>query len=100
MKTTVVDYLVKKLEFLGINHIFGLPGDYNFNILDAIIKSKNVEWINSTNELNAGYCADGYARIKGYGALVTTYGVGELSAINAIAGSYAESVPVMFPLFI
>lgn len=26
MKTTVVDYLVKKLEFLGINHIFGLPG--------------------------------------------------------------------------
>lgn len=95
MKTTVVDYLVKKLEFLGINHIFGLPGDYNFNILDAIIKSKNVEWINSTNELNAGYCADGYARMKGYGALVTTYGVGELSAINAIAGSYAESVPVI-----
>jgi len=36
------------------------------------------------------YAADGYARIHGAAAFVTTYGVGELSAINAIAGSFAE----------
>lgn len=42
-----------------------------------------------------GYAADGYARIKGMGALITTYGVGELSAINAVAGSYVEHVPVV-----
>lgn len=47
------------------------------------------------NELNAAYAADGYARIKGAGALLTTYGVGELSALNGIAGSYAEHVPVL-----
>lgn len=95
MQLTVVEYLVKKLELLGIKNVFGLPGDYNFNILDAIIKSKNINWTNCTNELNAGYASDGYARMNGYGAIVTTYGVGELSAINAIAGSYAENIPVI-----
>jgi pyruvate decarboxylase len=42
-----------------------------------------------------GYAADGYARIKGISALITTFGVGELSAINAIAGAYSEMVPVI-----
>ena len=92
---TVVDYLIKQLENLGIYDIFGLPGDFNFNIIEAINKNQNTNWIGCTNELNAGYAADGYARINGYGALLTTYGVGELSAINAIAGSFAEYVPVI-----
>lgn len=95
MKVTVADYLVKKLKFIGIKNVFGLPGDYNFNILDAIIKDDEINWVNSTNELNASYSSDGYARINGYGAVVTTYGVGELSAINGIAGSMAENVPVI-----
>jgi len=91
----IAEYLVKKLEELGINDFFGLPGDYNFNILYAIENNPQTNWIGCTNELNAGYAADGYARIRGYGALVTTYGVGELSSINAIAGSFAENVPVI-----
>ena len=89
------EYLIKKLEELGINDFFGLPGDYNFNILYAIENNPNTNWIGCMNELNAGYAADGYARQRGYGAVVTTYGVGELSAINAIAGSMAENVPVI-----
>lgn len=89
------EYLVKRLEELGINDFFGLPGDYNFEILEVIESNPGTNWIGCTNELNAGYAADGYARQKGYGALVTTYGVGELSAINALAGSFAENVPVI-----
>ena len=46
------------------------------------------------NELNAGYAADGYARMRGVGAVCTTYGVGELAAMGAIAGSYAEHLAV------
>jgi pyruvate decarboxylase len=42
-----------------------------------------------------GYAADGYARVNGISAIVTTFGVGELSALNAIAGSYSEFVPVV-----
>ena len=89
------DYIVKRLEELGINEFFGLPGDYNFNLLYAVENNHNTKWIGCTNELNAGYAADGYARIRGYGALITTYGVGELSAINAIAGAMAENIPII-----
>ncbi|MBO5738402.1 alpha-keto acid decarboxylase family protein [bacterium] len=91
----IAEYLVRKLEELGITDFFGLPGDYNFNILYAIENNPKTNWIGCTNELNAGYAADGYAREKGFGALVTTYGVGELSAMNAIAGSFSENVPVI-----
>jgi indolepyruvate decarboxylase len=45
--------------------------------------------------LNAAYAADGYARLKGIGAVCTTYNVGELSALNGVAGAFAESVPVV-----
>ena len=89
------EYLIKKLEELGVNDFFGLPGDYNFNLLYAVENNPNTNWIGCTNELNAGYAADGYARMRGYGAIITTYGVGELSAINAIAGCMAENVPVV-----
>ncbi len=95
MKIKVSDYLIKRLAGLGITDIFGLPGDYNFNILDSVVNNPNTNWINCTNELNAAYAADGYARIKGYGAVITTFGVGELSAINGIAGAYSENVPVI-----
>eukprot|EP01119_Soliformovum_irregulare_P010318 TRINITY_DN2535_c0_g1_i1.p1 TRINITY_DN2535_c0_g1~~TRINITY_DN2535_c0_g1_i1.p1 ORF type:complete len:573 (-),score=194.08 TRINITY_DN2535_c0_g1_i1:51-1628(-) len=54
-----------------------------------------MELVNTCNELNAAYAADGYARIKGIGCVCTTYGVGELSAINGVAGSYAERIPVV-----
>ena len=89
------EYIIKKLEELGITEIFGVPGDYSFNLLYAVENNPHTRWIGCTNELNAGYAADGYARIKGYGAIITTYGVGELSAINAIAGCMAECVPVV-----
>lgn len=42
-----------------------------------------------------GYAADGYARVKGIAAVVTTFGVGELSLVNAIAGAYSEYVPIV-----
>lgn len=94
-KITVMNYLLKRLYELGVSDIFGLPGDYNFHVVSAVEAHKNIKWIGCCNELNAGYAADGYARIKGMGAVITTFGVGELSAVNAIAGCYSESVPVV-----
>ncbi|MDO4534958.1 MAG: alpha-keto acid decarboxylase family protein [Clostridium perfringens] len=92
---TVGNYLIKRLKELGIKDIFGVPGDYNLLFLDQIDDAKDLNWIGNCNELNAAYAADGYARINGMGAVVTTFGVGELSAINGIAGSFAEHVPVV-----
>ncbi len=91
---TVSNYLLSRLHEIGITHIFGVPGDYNLDFLDAVLKSP-IRWIGNCNELNAGYAADGYARIKGIGAAVVTYGVGGLSILNAAAGAYAEQVPLI-----
>lgn len=92
---TIGDYLVHRLAQIGIKHIFGVAGDYNMEFLDSIVKCNHVELIPTCNELNASYAADGYGRINGVAALVTTFGVGELSAINGVAGAYAEHVPVV-----
>ncbi|KAA5933713.1 MULTISPECIES: indolepyruvate decarboxylase [Pantoea] len=92
---TVGDYLLTRLQEIGIKHLFGVPGDYNLQFLDCVIDHPEISWVGCANELNAAYAADGYARCKGAGALLTTFGVGELSAINGIAGSYAEYLPVI-----
>lgn len=94
MKKTVVQYLLTRLYDIGVSDIFGVAGDYSFPINDAICENNKMRWVGCCNELNAAYAADGYARIKGIAALSTTFGVGELSAINAIAGSYAEYLPI------
>lgn len=92
---TIADYLFDRIAEAGATEVFGVPGDYNLAYLDNIIDSDKLRWVGNTNELNAGYAADGYARERGFAALVTTFGVGELSAINAMAGSFAEYVPVL-----
>ena len=92
---TVGDYLLDRLAELGVTEIFGVPGDYQLEFLDHVIAHPRVRWVGGANELNAGYAADAYGRLRGMAALVTTFGVGELSAANAIAGSYAEHVPVV-----
>ncbi|MGG2092322.1 thiamine pyrophosphate-binding protein [Bacillus sp. S13(2024)] len=92
---TVGQYLFDCLKMEGITEIFGVAGDYNFTLLDALERYNGIRFINGRNELNSGYAADGYARIKGMSALITTFGVGELSACNAIAGANSEHVPII-----
>lgn len=92
---TVAEYLFRRLQELGIEDIFGVPGDYNLSFVDMLENHKNINWIGNCNELNASYSADGYARVKGFGAVITTYGVGELSALNGIAGAFSEQVPIV-----
>jgi indolepyruvate decarboxylase len=94
MTQTVIQHVLSRLHDLGVKDVFGVPGDYAFPINDAVCSDSRLRWIGCCNELNASYAADGYARIRGMAALNTTYGVGELSAINGIAGAYAEHLPV------
>ena len=87
---SVADYIVERLAAEGIGHCFGVAGDYLFPICDAVDSSAKVKWIGCSNELNASYAADGYARVRGAAMLATTYGVGELSAINGVMGAKAK----------
>lgn len=89
-------YIFRRIHDLGINHIFGVPGDFNLNLLDHLYTVPGLSWVGNCNELNGAYAADGYARTRGLpGVLVTTFGVGELSALNGIGGAYSEYVPII-----
>ncbi|QPK65012.1 alpha-keto acid decarboxylase family protein [Methylomonas sp. LL1] len=91
---TVADYLIFRLKEIGVDHLFGVPGDFVLGFFNQVLKS-DLAYVGTCNELNAAYAADGYARIRGIGAFSSTYGVGELSALNGVAGAFAERVPIV-----
>jgi indolepyruvate decarboxylase len=95
MKQSIGNFLLRRLQEVGIKHIFGVPGDYNLELMQQLEDRGEPAWIGNCNELNASYATDAYARINGLGVMSVTYGVGSLSAINGIAGAYSEHVPVI-----
>ncbi|MBB6462683.1 thiamine pyrophosphate-binding protein [Flammeovirga kamogawensis] len=93
---TVSEFLLGRLNELSVNHLFGIPGDYVLPFFDELIdKNTGVKHVNSRNELNATYSADGYSRLNGFGAAAVTFGVGSLSTVNAISGAYADNSPLV-----
>ncbi|KAF8809567.1 pyruvate decarboxylase [Phlegmacium glaucopus] len=94
---SVGNYLLTRLTQLRVTAMFGLPGDFNLGFLDLVEDHPDIDWVGNCNELNAAYAADGYARVKegSLGVVTTTFGVGELSAINGIAGAFSEMVPIL-----
>lgn len=95
-KITLGRYMWERIHQIGVDTIFGVPGDFNLQFLDSIFHVDGLKWMGNMNELNASYAADGYARVKGVpGCVVTTHGVGELSALNGIAGAMSEQVKLI-----
>ncbi|KAI9259768.1 pyruvate decarboxylase PdcB [Helicostylum pulchrum] len=92
---SIGQHILNRLKELGIDTVFGVPSDFNMPLLDLIEEDETLTWGSNTNELNAAYAADGYARIRGTSALVTAFGVGELSAMNGIGGAYSEMLPII-----
>ncbi|KDR71801.1 hypothetical protein GALMADRAFT_74711 [Galerina marginata CBS 339.88] len=93
---TIADYLLTRLEQLGVKHMFGVPGELNLAFCDAIEDFKKIAWVGGCNELNSLYAADGYARAKhSLGVSLTIFGPGELSAMNGFAGAVSEDVPIL-----
>lgn len=97
------EYLLLRISQANpkLRSVFGIPGDFNLPLLeyfytDSVQRQKDIQFVGICNELNAAYAADGYAKgIHGLSVCITTLGVGELSAINGIAGSFAEHAPVL-----
>jgi len=95
MNMTIGAFLLDRLRSIGVNRIYGVPGDFNLEFLELLESPDGINFIGTCNELNASYAADGDARLSGLSALITTYGVGDLAALPGIAGAYAEGVPVV-----
>ena len=92
--TTIGKYLIDRLGSLGVEHVFGIPGDYVLGLYKMLEESP-IGLVGMTREDSAGYAADAYARIRGLGCVCVTYCVGGLSCANSIAGAFAEKSPVV-----
>ena len=95
-QTSVSAFLISRIQELGVQHVFGIPGDYVLPFFDELIKEGSpVKHVGTCNELNAAYLADGYSRVKGFGVAAVTYGPGAFNAVNAVAGAYDAHVPLL-----
>lgn len=92
---SVAEFLIGRLENIGIKHVNGVPGDFILHFFAELIKSKKIELIGSSDEAEAGFAADACGRMTGVGCVCVTYTVGALKLVNAIAGAYAERSPVI-----
>ncbi len=96
MKTSpsIGEYLIQRLYAHGVRHVFGIPGDYVLGFYDQLSRSK-LRLINTCDEQGAGFAADAYARVRGFGAVCVTYCVGGLKLANTTAEAFAEKSPVV-----
>ena len=92
--TTIGQYLIDRLHALGVEHVFGIPGDYVLGLY-KMLEASPIRLVGMTREDNAGFAADAYARLHGLGCVCVTYCVGGLSLCNSVAGAYAEKSPVI-----
>lgn len=92
---TVADYLLTRLEQLGVTDVFQIPGDYVKHFTQALEHFDGVNTIGAINELDAAYAADAYARTRGLAAVSLQFGVSTFSALNAIAGAWVERSPIV-----
>ncbi len=90
----LADYLFERLWRLGVRHSFGIPGDFVLPLYAAQAHSR-ISPVIVTHEPSAGFAADAYARVRGLGVALATYGAGVLNMVNAIAQAYAERSPVL-----
>ncbi len=88
------EYLIERLQAHGVEHVFGVPGDYVLGFMDLLTKS-SLQLINTCDEQGAGFAADAYARLRGLGVVCITYCVGGLKIANTTAQAYAERSPVV-----
>jgi len=97
MKTAsaIGQFLIDRLYAHGVRHVFGIPGDYVLGFYDQLAHSCKIHVINTADEQGAGFAADAYARIKGFGAVCVTYCVGGLKVANTTAEAFAEKSPVV-----
>src|SRR3984957_15057750 len=92
---TIGEYLIQRLHQHGVEHVFGIPGDYVLGFYDQLERSPLVKIVNTGDEQGAGFAADAYARVRGLGAVCVTYCVGGLKVANTTAEAYAEKSPVV-----
>ena len=91
----VSDYLIKRLEETGAEHMFMLPGGGAMHLNDSLGKSERIRYVCCQHEQAAAIAAEAYARVNNkIGLLMVTTGPGGTNALTGVAGAYLESTPM------
>jgi indolepyruvate decarboxylase len=93
-KTKLADYLFKRVQDHGIDTTFGIPGDFVLPLYAAQERA-GLKTVVMTHEPSVGFAADAYARLRGLGVALVTYGAGGLNMINPVGLAYAEESPLL-----
>ena len=88
--------IIRSLELLGVDTIFGLPGGAILPTYDPLMDSKLIRHILVRHEQGAGHAAEGYASATGkLGVCIATSGPGATNLVTAIADAHMDSVPLL-----
>lgn len=95
-KMTGAQCLIKALEDVGVDTIFGYPGGQAIDIYNALYDSKKLHHILVRHEQGAAHAADGYARATGkVGTVIVTSGPGATNTVTGISTAYMDSIPMV-----
>jgi acetolactate synthase I/II/III large subunit len=93
--TTVARLLVQCLENEGVDYVFGLPGEENLHVIDALAESR-IRFITTRDERGAAFMADTYGALTGRaGVCLATLGPGALNLVLGIANAQLDSHPLV-----
>jgi indolepyruvate decarboxylase len=88
--------LLQALKARGATEVFGIPGDFALPLFREIENSGLLPLVTLSHEPGVGFAADAAARVRGgLGVAAVTYGAGACNLVNAVAGAYAERVPLV-----
>jgi acetolactate synthase I/II/III large subunit len=89
------ELLVKCLENEGVEFIFGIPGEENIDVMDALLGSR-IRFITTRHEQGAAFMADVYGRLTGKaGVCISTLGPGATNLITGVADANMDRAPVV-----
>ncbi len=94
-RQTTAEFFVKCLENEGVEYIFGVPGEENLAVMDALLDS-SIEFITVRHEQGAAFMADVYGRLTGRaGVCLATLGPGATNLITGVADANMDHAPVV-----
>ncbi|MFT7417429.1 MAG: pyruvate oxidase [Glaciecola sp.] len=95
-KRKVVDHIVETLYEYGVRHVFGIPGDAINDLMDAIRRHGNIEFIQVRHEESGAFAASTQAKLTGKLAVcVGTAGGGAIHLLNGLYDAKLDHAPVL-----
>jgi acetolactate synthase I/II/III large subunit len=92
---TTAELIVECLENEGVTHVFGIPGEENIRLVDALSRS-SIDYVLTRHEQGASFMAEIYGRLTGRaGVCSATLGPGAINLLLGVADATTNSTPVL-----